>query len=104
MATADVIVLRRRRPSAAADVMTFYMAGPIYVAAISHFFPGEGRRRQAGNPDRIWWRVIALHPSAASLSWSSIFALVGSFSYSDLINGRQTRRMPRVTRRLSLCF
>src|SRR5689334_22699365 len=24
-----------------ADVMTFYMAGPIYVAALSHFFLGE---------------------------------------------------------------
>ena len=29
-----------------ADVMTFYMAGPIYVAALSHFLLGE----------RIGWR------------------------------------------------
>lgn len=67
-----------------ADVMTFYMAGPIYVAAISHFMLGE----------RIRWRrwmavfigfigvVIALRPSSAMFSWPSIFALIGSLSFA----------------------
>lgn len=70
-----------------ADVMTFYMAGPIYVAAISHFFLGE----------RIGWRrwlavflgfvgvVIALRPSTAMLSWPSVFGLVGSFGFAMTI-------------------
>ncbi|AYD00193.1 DMT family transporter [Neorhizobium sp. NCHU2750] len=83
-----------------ADVMTFYMAGPIYVAAISHFLLGE----------RIGWRrwlavlvgfigvVIALRPSSAMLSWPSIFALVGSLSFAlSLVLGRVLRSTPDVT-------
>lgn len=70
-----------------ADVVTFYMAGPIYVAAVSHFFLNE----------RIGWRrwlaifvgfigvIIALRPSTAMLSWPSIFALLGSFGFSMVI-------------------
>ncbi|MBZ9793553.1 DMT family transporter [Rhizobium sp. 3T7] len=67
-----------------ADVMTFYMAGPIYVAALSHFFLNE----------RIGWRrwlavfvgfcgvVIALRPSSAMLSLPSLFGVVGSLSFA----------------------
>lgn len=77
-----------------ADVMTFYMAGPIYVAALSHFLLGE----------RIGWRrwfavligfvgvVIALRPSSAMLSWPSIFGLIGSFSFAlTLVLNRRLR-------------
>lgn len=77
-----------------ADVMTFYMAGPIYVAAISHFLLGE----------RIGWRrwlavligfvgvIIALRPSEAMLSWPSMFGLIGSLSFSlSLVLGRVLR-------------
>ncbi|GHD17156.1 DMT family transporter [Tianweitania populi] len=65
-----------------ADVMTFYMAGPIYVAALSHFLLGE----------RVGWRrwcaifvgfigvIIVLRPSSASLTWPSLFGLLGSLS------------------------
>lgn len=83
-----------------ADVMTFYMAGPIYVAAISHFFLGE----------RIGWRrwlavligfvgvIIALRPSEAMLSWPSVFALIGSLSFAlSLVLGRVLRSTPDVT-------
>ncbi|TNM65683.1 DMT family transporter [Aliirhizobium smilacinae] len=83
-----------------ADVMTFYMAGPIYVAAISHFLLGE----------RIGWRrwlavligfigvIIALRPSEAMLSWPSMFALIGSLSFSlSLVLGRVLRSTPDVT-------
>ncbi|WP_105415360.1 DMT family transporter [Neorhizobium sp. T25_27] len=67
-----------------ADVMTFYMAGPIYVAALSHFLLGE----------RIGWRrwlavligfvgvVIALRPSSEMLAWPSVFGLIGSLSFA----------------------
>jgi drug/metabolite transporter (DMT)-like permease len=77
-----------------ADVMTFYMAGPIYVAALSHFLLGE----------RIGWRrwlavligfvgvVIALRPSSEMLSLPSIFGLVGSLSFAlTLVLNRKLR-------------
>ncbi|MFB9947904.1 DMT family transporter [Rhizobium puerariae] len=83
-----------------ADVMTFYMAGPIYVAALSHFLLGE----------RIGWRrwlavllgfvgvVIALRPSSEMLSWPSIFGLVGSFSFAlTLVLNRWLRATPDAT-------
>lgn len=83
-----------------ADVMTFYMAGPIYVAAISHFLLDE----------RIGWRrwlavligfvgvVIALRPSTAMLSWPSIFGLLGSVSFSlSLVLSRVLRSTSDVT-------
>ncbi|MBP2558431.1 S-adenosylmethionine uptake transporter [Neorhizobium galegae] len=77
-----------------ADVMTFYMAGPIYVAALSHFLLGE----------RIGWRrwlavligfvgvVIALRPSSQMLAWPSVFGLVGSLSFAlTLVLNRRLR-------------
>ncbi|WP_117192349.1 DMT family transporter [Rhizobium terrae] len=83
-----------------ADVMTFYMAGPIYVAALSHFLLGE----------RIGWRrwlavligfagvVIALRPSSEMLSWPSIFGLIGSFSFAlTLVLNRWLRATSDVT-------
>jgi S-adenosylmethionine uptake transporter len=83
-----------------ADVMTFYMAGPIYVAAISHFFLGE----------RIGWRrwlavligfvgvLIALRPSTAMLSWPSVFGLGGSLAFSlTLVLSRRLRQTSDAT-------
>ncbi len=65
-----------------ADVMTFYMAGPIYVAALSHFFLGErsGWRRWTAIFVGFVGVLIVLQPSGASLTWASLFALLGSFS------------------------
>ena len=43
-----------------ADVMSFYMAGPIYVAALSHLLLGEKvgwRRWAAGSRRAPWWRA-----------------------------------------------
>lgn len=67
-----------------ADVMTFYMAGPIYVAALSHLLLGEkvGWRRWLAILVGFGGVVIALRPSTASLSLSSLFALVGSISFA----------------------
>jgi S-adenosylmethionine uptake transporter len=67
-----------------ADVMTFYMAGPIYVAALSHLFLGEkvGWRRWLAILIGFCGVVIALRPSTASLSWPSLYALVGSLSFA----------------------
>lgn len=70
-----------------ADVMSFYMAGPIYVAALSHFMLGE----------RVGWRrwlaillgfagvLIILRPSSGVLSFGSLYALIGSFGFAFAI-------------------
>jgi S-adenosylmethionine uptake transporter len=67
-----------------ADVFTFYMAGPIYVAAMSHLFLGEkvGWRRWLAILVGFCGVVIALRPSSAALSLASIYALVGSLSFA----------------------
>ncbi|MDR7142395.1 DMT family transporter [Rhizobium sp. BE258] len=77
-----------------ADVMTFYMAGPIYVAALSHFFLGEkiGWRRWLAVFIGFVGVVIALRPSTAMLSLPSIFGLVGSFAFAlTLVMNRYLR-------------
>jgi S-adenosylmethionine uptake transporter len=74
--------------------MTFYMAGPIYVAALSHFFLGEtiGWRRWLAVLIGFVGVVIALKPSTAMLSWPSIFGLVGSLAFSlTLVLNRRLR-------------
>ena len=76
------------------DVMTFYMAVPIYVAVISHFFLGE----------RIAWRrwlaicigfvgvIIAMRPSSSMISLASVYAIISSFCFTFvLIFGRSLR-------------
>jgi S-adenosylmethionine uptake transporter len=77
-----------------ADVMSFYMAGPIYVAALSHFLLGEkvGWRRWCAILLGFAGVLIMLEPTSAALSWSSIFALVGSISFAfSIILSRRLR-------------
>ncbi|HEY4191862.1 MAG TPA: DMT family transporter [Mesorhizobium sp.] len=75
-----------------ADVMSFYMAGPIYVAALSHFLLGErvGWRRWTAILLGFCGVLIMLKPSSAAFSTSSIFALIGSlsFAFSIVLNRR----------------
>ncbi|MBZ9678181.1 DMT family transporter [Mesorhizobium sp. ES1-1] len=70
-----------------ADVMSFYMAGPIYVAALSHFLLGEkvGWRRWAAILLGFCGVLIMLKPSSAALSLSSSFAFVGSIAFGFAI-------------------
>jgi S-adenosylmethionine uptake transporter len=70
-----------------ADVMSFYMAGPIYVAALSHLLLGEkvGWRRWAAVLVGFCGVLIMLKPSSAAFSLSSIFALAGSISFAFVI-------------------
>ncbi|MBO0904538.1 DMT family transporter [Jiella sonneratiae] len=78
-----------------ADVMTFYMAGPVYVAALSHLFLGEkvGWRRWLAILLGFAGVVVALRPSAASLSLPSLFALAGSLAFAmTLVLARVLRR------------
>ncbi len=70
-----------------ADVMSFYMAGPIYVAALSHFLLGEkvGWRRSLAILVGFCGVLIILKPSSAAFSPASIFALVGSIAFAFAI-------------------
>ncbi|RKK01047.1 DMT family transporter [Pseudoroseomonas wenyumeiae] len=67
-----------------AEVMTYYMAGPIYVTAMSPFLLGErvGWRRWTAVAVGFGGVVLALHPSPDSLSFGAVCALAGSFSYA----------------------
>jgi S-adenosylmethionine uptake transporter len=77
-----------------ADVMSFYMAGPIYVAALSHLLLGEkvGWRRWVAILVGFCGVLIMLRPSSAALSLSSGFALVGSVSFGlSIVLSRRLR-------------
>lgn len=70
-----------------ADVMTYYLAGPIYVAAFAAFWLGE----KIDTPRIVAIGVgfvgvmIALRPSPATLSWPAFIALAGSIFYALLM-------------------
>jgi len=83
-----------------ADVMAFWMAAPIYVAALSPFLLGE----------RVGWRrwlaifigfvgvIIALQPSAATLTMPAVISIIGSFAFTFMmLTGRSLRATPDVT-------
>ncbi len=77
-----------------ADVMSFYMAGPIYVAALSHFLLDEkvGWRRWAAILLGFCGVLIMLKPSSAAFSLPSLFAVVGSLSFAvAIVLGRSLR-------------
>ncbi|TIV86048.1 MAG: DMT family transporter, partial [Mesorhizobium sp.] len=77
-----------------ADVMSFYMAGPIYVAALSHLLLGEkvGWRRWLAILVGFCGVLIILKPSSAAFSLSSSYALIGSVAFGfAIILGRLLR-------------
>jgi drug/metabolite transporter (DMT)-like permease len=67
-----------------ADVMTFYLAGPIYVTALSPFLLGEkiGWRRWSAVAVGFVGVMIALNPSAQTLSPAALIAIAGSLMFS----------------------
>lgn len=67
-----------------AEVMTYYMAGPVYVTALSPFLLGErvGWRRWTAVAVGFGGVVLALHPSPGAVSSGAVCALVGSFGYA----------------------
>lgn len=70
-----------------ADVMTYYLAGPIYVTAISAMFLREhvGWRRWTAVLIGFAGVIIAMRPSAATFSGPALIALAGSISFSLLM-------------------
>ena len=70
-----------------ADAVTFYLAGPIYVTAISALLLKErvGWRRWTAVLVGFLGVVIALRPSAATLTLPALIALAGSLSFALLM-------------------
>jgi len=70
-----------------ADVMTFYLAAPIYVTALAALLLGEevGWRRWSAVLVGFIGVLLALRPSAATLTWPALVALVGSLLYAVLL-------------------
>ncbi len=70
-----------------ADTVTFYLAGPIYATAISVVLLGEkvGWRRWIAVLVGFTGVLIALRPSAASITLPALIALVGSVIFAFLM-------------------
>jgi drug/metabolite transporter (DMT)-like permease len=67
-----------------ADTVTFYLAAPIYVTALSALFLKEhvGWRRWSAVVAGFIGVMIALRPSAATLTLPALIAIVGSFCFA----------------------
>jgi drug/metabolite transporter (DMT)-like permease len=70
-----------------ADVITYYMACPIFVTALSGILLREkiGWRRWSAVLIGFAGVLIALNPSADSVSWPALIALAGSTSFAFLM-------------------
>jgi drug/metabolite transporter (DMT)-like permease len=70
-----------------ADVVTYYLACPIFVTALSSIMLREqvGWRRWSAILIGFAGVVIALRPSAQTVSWPAMIALGGSVSFSILM-------------------
>jgi drug/metabolite transporter (DMT)-like permease len=70
-----------------ADVITYYLAGPIYVAAMAALFLGEriDARRWLAIAAGFVGVVIALRPTSGAFSWPALIALLGSLSFGLLM-------------------
>ena len=70
-----------------ADVITYYLASPIFVTALSGIVLGEqvGWRRWTAILIGFCGVLIALRPSAQTVSWPAMIALGGSLSFAFLM-------------------
>jgi drug/metabolite transporter (DMT)-like permease len=70
-----------------ADVITYYLAAPIFVTALSPLVLREhvGWRRWSAVLIGFCGVLIALRPSAQTVSWPAMIALGGSLSFSLLM-------------------
>jgi drug/metabolite transporter (DMT)-like permease len=83
-----------------ADVMTYWLAVPIYVAAISPFVLKEpvGWRRWSAIIVGFIGVVIALEPSSQALTPQAIISILGSMTFAAmLLLGRTLRGTPDTT-------
>lgn len=77
-----------------ADTVTFYLAAPIYVTALSALVLREavGWRRWSAVAVGFVGVVIALRPSTAMLTWPAMIALVGSMFFAVFLILTRTLR------------
>jgi drug/metabolite transporter (DMT)-like permease len=70
-----------------ADVITYYLAGPIFVTVLSAIFLREqvGWRRWSAILIGFAGVLIALRPSAQTVSWPAMIALGGSMVFAFLM-------------------
>jgi drug/metabolite transporter (DMT)-like permease len=70
-----------------ADVITYYLACPIFVTALSAIFLSErvGWRRWGAVIAGFCGVLIALKPSVQTVSWPAMIALGGSLSFAVLM-------------------
>src|SRR5450755_843414 len=70
-----------------ADVITYYLAGPIFVTALSAIVLREqvGWRRWSAILIGFCGVLIALRPSAQTISWPAMIALAGSMTFAVLM-------------------
>src|SRR5882757_5838807 len=70
-----------------ADVITYYLAAPIFVTALSAIVLREhvGWRRWSAILIGFGGVLIALRPSAQTISWPAMIALSGSLSFAVLM-------------------
>ena len=70
-----------------ADVITYYLAAPIFVTALSAIVLREqvGWRRWSAVLIGFCGVLIALRPSAQTISWPAMIALGGSMSFAVLM-------------------
>ena len=84
-----------------ADVMTWWLACPIYIAALSPFILGEhvGWRRWTAIIIGFIGVVIALNPSGTTtMSWAIIVSIIGPMAFALFImTGRSLRATPDIT-------
>ena len=82
-----------------ADVVTYYLATPIFVTALSAIFLREqvGWRRWSAILIGFCGVLVALRPSAQTVSWPAMIALAGSLSFScSLLTTRLLRATPDI--------
>lgn len=100
LATAEVYLFYLAvRHMPLADAMTFWLAAPIYVAALSPWLLGEtvGWRRWTAIGVGFVGVVIALDPSAQMLGGGAVYAIAGSFCFGlMMVTGRILRGTPDV--------
>jgi drug/metabolite transporter (DMT)-like permease len=83
-----------------ADVMTYWLAAPIYVAAFSPLLLGEhvGWRRWTAIGIGFVGVIVALEPSRALLSWSALASIVGSMAFGFvMLSARSLKETPGIT-------
>ncbi len=82
-----------------ADVITYYLASPIFVAAAAAIFLGErvGWRRWTAILVGFCGVLIALRPSTQTVTWPALIALGGSMSFAALmLITRSLRATPEI--------